>query len=110
VTTRHGPLYSSGALGCTIQNGIPKVGILMEDVYTLAETCRFRILTQEQLAADCEYVFVLCVLNKLFSFTYFRPWTLATDDASPISQAVGEFGGTARIGRLCTTSMSMNWG
>ncbi|XP_046357083.2 E3 ubiquitin-protein ligase UBR5-like isoform X2 [Haliotis rufescens] len=46
VCLRSAPMYHAGAMAFTTVDGVPKVGVLLESAWSLADTCRFRLKTQ----------------------------------------------------------------
>uniref|UniRef100_A0A915NMV0 Uncharacterized protein n=1 Tax=Meloidogyne floridensis TaxID=298350 RepID=A0A915NMV0_9BILA len=43
VRTKSTPIYSFGSIAVNFSQGIPMIGVLYEDAWTLNETCRFRV-------------------------------------------------------------------
>lgn len=43
VCMRNAPVFHSGAIGFTLVNGVPKVGVLLEDAWKLTDVRRFRV-------------------------------------------------------------------
>lgn len=46
---RNNPLYHAGAVAFSVSAGIPKVGILLESVWNMNESCRFQLRSPESL-------------------------------------------------------------
>lgn len=46
---RNNPLYHAGAVAFSISAGIPKVGVLMESVWNMNDSCRFQLRSPESL-------------------------------------------------------------
>ncbi|XP_026278748.1 E3 ubiquitin-protein ligase UBR5 [Frankliniella occidentalis] len=44
VCMKISPMYQAGAIGFTISNGVPKVGILQNSAWNLTDVCRFKLL------------------------------------------------------------------
>uniref|UniRef100_A0A914GSH3 UBR-type domain-containing protein n=1 Tax=Globodera rostochiensis TaxID=31243 RepID=A0A914GSH3_GLORO len=51
VRTKSTPIYSVGSVAVNFTNGLPMIGTLYEDAWTLNETCRFRVQTPENYDA-----------------------------------------------------------
>ncbi|RMC15082.1 hypothetical protein DUI87_07262 [Hirundo rustica rustica] len=49
VCLRNNPLYHAGAVAFSISAGIPKVGVLMESVWNMNDSCRFQLRSPESL-------------------------------------------------------------
>lgn len=49
VCMRNAPMFHAGAVGFTLANGIPKVGVLLEDSWKLTDVCRFRVKSPSSL-------------------------------------------------------------
>ncbi|XP_041104638.1 E3 ubiquitin-protein ligase UBR5 isoform X2 [Polyodon spathula] len=49
VCLRNNPLYHTGAVAFSINAGIPKVGVLMESVWNMNDSCRFQLRSPESL-------------------------------------------------------------
>nr|CDS34709.1 E3 ubiquitin protein ligase hyd [Hymenolepis microstoma] len=49
VCMRNAPMFHAGAVGFTLINGIPKVGVLLEDSWKLTDVCRFRVKSPSSL-------------------------------------------------------------
>ncbi|XP_036193817.1 E3 ubiquitin-protein ligase UBR5 isoform X14 [Myotis myotis] len=49
VCLRNNPLYHAGAVAFSINAGIPKVGVLMESVWNMNDSCRFQLRSPESL-------------------------------------------------------------
>nr|CAD2184676.1 unnamed protein product [Meloidogyne enterolobii] len=47
VRTKSTPIYSLGSIAVNFSQGIPMIGVLYEDAWTLNETCRFRVFGNE---------------------------------------------------------------
>ncbi len=43
VCMKSAPVFHAGAIGFTLVNGVPKVGVLLEDAWKLTDVCRFRV-------------------------------------------------------------------
>uniref|UniRef100_A0A5K3FCE0 HECT domain-containing protein n=3 Tax=Mesocestoides corti TaxID=53468 RepID=A0A5K3FCE0_MESCO len=43
VCMKNAPVFHAGAIGFTLVNGVPKVGVLLEDAWKLTDVCRFRV-------------------------------------------------------------------
>ncbi|XP_063054964.1 E3 ubiquitin-protein ligase UBR5 isoform X11 [Engraulis encrasicolus] len=49
VCLRNNPLYHAGAVAFSVNAGIPKVGVLLESVWNMNESCRFQLRSPESL-------------------------------------------------------------
>ncbi|XP_039593137.1 E3 ubiquitin-protein ligase UBR5 isoform X2 [Polypterus senegalus] len=49
ICLRNNPLYHAGAVAFSINAGIPKVGVLMESVWNMNDSCRFQLRSPESL-------------------------------------------------------------
>uniref|UniRef100_H0VF27 HECT-type E3 ubiquitin transferase n=1 Tax=Cavia porcellus TaxID=10141 RepID=H0VF27_CAVPO len=49
VCLRNNPLYHAGAVAFSVNAGIPKVGVLMESVWNMNDSCRFQLRSPESL-------------------------------------------------------------
>ncbi|KAL5969583.1 E3 ubiquitin-protein ligase UBR5 [Taenia solium] len=58
VCMRNAPMFHSGAIGFTLTNGIPKVGVLLEDAWKLTDVCRFRVKSPSALRGQTGVVVV----------------------------------------------------
>ncbi|CAJ0958085.1 unnamed protein product, partial [Mesorhabditis belari] len=52
VRPKTAPLYEAGSVAVLLKDGVPKVGVLMEKVWSATETCRFRIVDKESYDLD----------------------------------------------------------
>lgn len=46
---RNNPLYHAGAVAFSVSAGIPKVGVLLESVWNMNDSCRFQLRSPESL-------------------------------------------------------------
>lgn len=46
---RNNPLYHAGAVAFSVNAGIPKVGVLLESVWNMNDSCRFQLRSPESL-------------------------------------------------------------
>lgn len=46
---RNNPLYHAGAVAFSVSVGIPKVGVLLESVWNMNDSCRFQLRSPESL-------------------------------------------------------------
>lgn len=46
---RSNPLYHAGAVAFSVSAGIPKVGVLLESVWNMNDSCRFQLRSPESL-------------------------------------------------------------
>uniref|UniRef100_A0A0N4ZYJ3 E3 ubiquitin-protein ligase UBR5 n=1 Tax=Parastrongyloides trichosuri TaxID=131310 RepID=A0A0N4ZYJ3_PARTI len=44
IVTKTSPLYAAGSIGINFSSGVPQIGILQEDAWTLTEHCRFKVV------------------------------------------------------------------
>ncbi|KAL3072374.1 hypothetical protein niasHT_033592 [Heterodera trifolii] len=51
VRTKSSPIYSVGSVAVNFAGGLPMIGTLYEDAWTLNETCRFRVQTPDNYDA-----------------------------------------------------------
>eukprot|EP00039_Didymoeca_costata_P006165 m.87981 g.87981 ORF g.87981 m.87981 type:complete len:2384 (-) comp13135_c0_seq1:65-7216(-) len=51
VILRSSPLYRPGAIGFTAHTGVPCIGELLDSVWSLADKCRFRVITRSDTTA-----------------------------------------------------------
>lgn len=49
VCLRSNPLYHAGAVAFSVSAGIPKVGVLLESVWNMNDSCRFQLRSPESL-------------------------------------------------------------
>ncbi|XP_057195669.1 E3 ubiquitin-protein ligase UBR5 [Triplophysa rosa] len=49
VCLRNNPLYHAGAVAFSVNAGIPKVGVLLESVWNMNDSCRFQLRSPESL-------------------------------------------------------------
>uniref|UniRef100_A0A8C7W9W9 E3 ubiquitin-protein ligase UBR5 n=1 Tax=Oncorhynchus mykiss TaxID=8022 RepID=A0A8C7W9W9_ONCMY len=49
VCLRNNPLYHAGAVAFSVNAGIPKVGLLLESVWNMNDSCRFQLRSPESL-------------------------------------------------------------
>ncbi|KAG7237304.1 hypothetical protein INR49_032487 [Caranx melampygus] len=49
VCLRNNPLYHAGAVAFSVSAGIPKVGVLLESVWNMNDSCRFQLRSPESL-------------------------------------------------------------
>ncbi|KAJ8394592.1 hypothetical protein AAFF_G00043950 [Aldrovandia affinis] len=49
VCLRNNPLYHTGAVAFSVSAGIPKVGVLLESVWNMNDSCRFKLRSPESL-------------------------------------------------------------
>ncbi|XP_072562057.1 E3 ubiquitin-protein ligase UBR5 isoform X7 [Paramormyrops kingsleyae] len=49
VCLRNNPLYHAGAVAFSVSTGVPKVGVLMESVWNMNDSCRFQLRSPESL-------------------------------------------------------------
>ncbi|KAJ8386321.1 hypothetical protein AAFF_G00175170 [Aldrovandia affinis] len=49
VCLRNNPLYHAGAVAFSVSTGIPKVGVLLESVWNMNDSCRFQLRSPESL-------------------------------------------------------------
>uniref|UniRef100_A0A8C9R671 E3 ubiquitin-protein ligase UBR5 n=1 Tax=Scleropages formosus TaxID=113540 RepID=A0A8C9R671_SCLFO len=49
VCLRNNPLYHAGAVAFSVSAGVPKVGVLMESVWNMNDSCRFQLRSPESL-------------------------------------------------------------
>lgn len=52
VCMRNAPMFHAGAIGFTLINGVPKVGVLLEDAWKLTDVCRFRVKSPSALRSQ----------------------------------------------------------
>ena len=64
VCMRNAPMFHAGAIGFTLINGIPKVGILLEDAWKLTDVCRFRVKSPSALRNQLTTVTPSGIVNK----------------------------------------------
>ena len=64
VCLKSSPIYNAGATGFTVCDGIPRVGQLMEAVWALSDTCRFKLKTTHSNRYLNYYHFYLRFLRK----------------------------------------------
>ncbi|XP_035381953.1 E3 ubiquitin-protein ligase UBR5 isoform X1 [Electrophorus electricus] len=49
VCLRNNPLYHAGAVAFSVNAGVPKVGVLLESVWNMNDSCRFQLRSPESL-------------------------------------------------------------
>uniref|UniRef100_A0A8B9JAN1 E3 ubiquitin-protein ligase UBR5 n=1 Tax=Astyanax mexicanus TaxID=7994 RepID=A0A8B9JAN1_ASTMX len=49
VCLRNNPLYHAGAVAFSVSAGVPKVGVLLESVWNMNDSCRFQLRSPESL-------------------------------------------------------------
>lgn len=49
VCLRNNPLYHAGAVAFSVSTGVPKVGVLLESVWNMNDSCRFQLRSPESL-------------------------------------------------------------
>ena len=64
VCMKNAPMFHAGAIGFTLINGIPKVGILLEDAWKLTDVCRFRVKSPSVLKSQLTTVGPSGTVNK----------------------------------------------
>ncbi|CAJ0569277.1 unnamed protein product, partial [Mesorhabditis spiculigera] len=52
VRPKTSPLYEPGSVAVLLKDGQPRVGVLMEKVWSASETCRFRLIDEDKYSLD----------------------------------------------------------